>query len=175
MDLKEIMCQCSLTNVYRFQYSSKATRTCFVLTYLLTYPNWAHVPQLLWVQLFVILRASLQALWFEVRSFDNFKDFKSQLMHCCQVFLGQSRPHLPATSCCVHFFIQPSLQQTWPNQCKPFVCSVISRFFKHSLFNKLSDDILSLIFILNIQRIIACLFCWGLWTSAVVTAQHSLL
>ena len=109
-----------------------------------TYPDWVHV------RLFAILSASLQVLHFEVRSFDNFKDFKSQLMHCCQVFLGGPRSRLPSTSYCVHFYIQLSLWQTWPNRSKRFVRSVISRFFKHSLFNKLSNDILSLILTLHI-------------------------
>ena len=130
-----------------------------------------HAPHFLRVGLFAILSASLQALRFEVRSLDNFKDFKSQLTHCCQVFLGRPRSRLPATSCCVHFFIQSSLGQTWPNQRKRFVCSAISRFFKHSLFNKLSDDILSLIFTLHIQRIIARSFRWSLWTSLLL--EHS--
>ena len=56
---------------------------------------------------FAILSASLQALQFEGRSFDNFKDFKLQLTHSCQVFLGWPCSCLPITSCCVHFFIQP--------------------------------------------------------------------
>ena len=42
--------------------------------------------------------------------------FKLQFTHCCQVFLGRPHSHLRASSCCVHFFIQPSLRQTWPNQ-----------------------------------------------------------
>ena len=108
-------------------------------------------------------------------SFDNFKEFQSYLTHCCQVFLDQPCSPLPATSCCMHFFIQPSLQQTWQNQRKGFVCSVIARFFKHSLFNKLSDDILSLIFTLYVQRNVARSFRWSLWKSAVVRVQHSLL
>ena len=37
------------------------------------------------------------------------QDFKR--LHSC----------LPATLCCVHFFIQLSIQQTWPNQRKRFV------------------------------------------------------
>ena len=123
----------------------------FALTrYLLTYQDWAHVPHFLRVGLFAIYSAFLQALRFEMTFFDNFKDIKSQLTHCFQVFLGWPRSGLPATSCCVHFFTQPSLRQTWPNQCKRFVCSVISRFLKHSLFNKLSNHILSLIFTLRI-------------------------
>ena len=51
----------------------------------------------------------------------GFQDFKLQLTHCCQVFPGQPCSHLPVSSCCVHFFIQLLLQQTWPNQCKWFV------------------------------------------------------
>ena len=123
--------------------------------WILTYPDWIHVPHFLRVGLFAILRASLQALRFEVRSFDSFKDFKSQLTHCCQVFLSRSRSPLPATSCSLHFFIQSSLWQTWPNQCKCFVRGVISRFFVLGLFNELSDDILSLIYTLHIQWIIS--------------------
>ena len=39
-------------------------------------------------------------------------------------------------------FLYPILAVTsWPNWCKQFVCSVVSKFFKHSIFNKLSDDI----------------------------------
>ena len=144
------------------------------ITNLITYPDlpdWAHVPHFLQVRLFAILSASLQALRFEVRSFDNFKDFKSQLTHCYQFFLGRPRSFLSATSYYVHFFIYLSLR---PKQSKRFLRNVISGFFKHGLFNKLSDDIPSLIFTLHIQRIIAHLFFWSLWTSAVVRAQHSL-
>ena len=44
----------------------------------------------------------------------------------------------------------------------------------NSLFKKLSDDILSLIFTLHIQRNKARSFRWSLWTSAVTRAQHPL-
>ena len=48
------------------------------------------IPHFLQVMLITILIASLQALRFEVRFFDNFKDFKSQLMHCCNFLIYQS-------------------------------------------------------------------------------------
>ena len=101
--------------------------------YWLTYPDWGHVPHFLGAGLFDILFWHYPSIvvW-GIRSFDNFKDFMSQLTYCCQVFL--SRFHLPATSCCLHFFIQLSLWQTWLKW--QFVCSVISRLFKHNLFNK---------------------------------------
>ena len=157
-----------------FHYPSKPEKAPWSSYYVLSYPDLAHVPYFLPIGLFAILSASLQALRFEVRSFDNFKDCKSQLTHCCQVFLGRPCSRLLATSFCVHFFIQSSLRQTWPNQRKWCVCSVISRFFKCNLFNKLSDDILSLIFTLHIQLIIARSFLWSLWTSAIVRVQLSL-
>ena len=82
----------------------------FLVSYLLTYLSGLRpCSTFLGGWIFAILSASLQALRFEVKSFDNFKDFKSQLTHCCQVFPGQPRSRLPATSCCVHFFMQPSL------------------------------------------------------------------
>ena len=78
---------------------------------------------------FAILSASLHALRFEVRSFDNLKDFKSQLTHLYQVFLGRRCSRFSFNSWCVHLFIQPSLRQAWLNQHKRFVRSVMSRFF----------------------------------------------
>ena len=162
------------TSFYWFPLPKQARKTPWSSYYVLSYLDLAHVPYFLPIGLFAILSVSLQALRFEVRSFDNFKDCQSQLTHCCQVFLGRPCSRLLATSCCVHFFIQSSLRQTWPNQRKWFVCSVISRFFKCNLFNKLSGDILSQIFTLHIQRIIARSFLWSLWTSAVVRVQLSL-
>ena len=69
----------------------------------------------------------------------------------CQVFLGWPHSSLPATSCCVHFFIQLPLGQTWPNQHKRFVYSVIYRFFKHDLFNKLKTFLRALILMTQVS------------------------
>ena len=112
----------------------------FSCEYILTYPDWAYVQHFLWVGLSTILSVSLQALPFEVRSFDNFKDFKSQLTHCCHAFQGRPCSRLPAILYCEHFFIQLSLRQTWSNSV-------------NSLFVVLHPRTLSMVYLINYQMI----------------------
>ena len=95
------------------QYPCQSQYSTGIEKYSLTYPDSPYVPHFLQVGLFAILSASLQSLLFEVKSFDNFKYLKLLLTHCCQVFLGQPQSYLPAISCCVHFFIQSLLGQTF--------------------------------------------------------------
>ena len=64
-----------------FHCPSKPEKAPWSSYYVLSYLDLAHVPYFLPIGLFAILSASVQALRFEVRSFDNFKDCKSQLTH----------------------------------------------------------------------------------------------